>query len=138
MDKVTLRKVQLEQLCIAKEIKRVCDENGIQYFLDAGTLLGAVRHHGFIPWDDDLDIGMKRDEYERFCKIAPKALHKEFYWQEWRNDKEYALPFGKVRKRNTIYIEERSHILTENGFYVDVFPYDYAPTDENKRKNIDK
>ena len=136
MDRETLRKVQLEQLEIAKEIKRVCKENGINYFLDSGTLIGAVRHKGFIPWDDDLDIGMMRDQYERFCEIAPKALNKQFYWQNWRTDKEYALPYGKVRKRNTVFIEEKSARLTENGFYVDVFPFDDAPADNNDRVTL--
>ena len=74
MDNETLRKVQLAQLEIAKEIKRVCDENNIKYFLDSGTLLGAVLHKGFIPWDDDMDIGMLRDEYEKFLQIAPEKL----------------------------------------------------------------
>lgn len=79
MDNNTLRKVQLAQLEIAKEIKRVCDENDIKYFLDAGTLLGTVRHKGFIPWDDDMDIGMLRKEYDKFVKIAPEKLEKNYF-----------------------------------------------------------
>lgn len=70
MDRDTLRRVQLVQLEIAKEIKRICDKNGIDYFMDGGTLIGAVRHKGFIPWDDDLDFSMVRDQYERFLEIA--------------------------------------------------------------------
>ena len=79
MDNETLRKVQLAQLEIGKEIKRVCDENGIKYFLDSGTLLGAIRHKGFIPWDDDMDMGMLREDYERFIEIAPKELKPEYF-----------------------------------------------------------
>ena len=71
MDRETLRKVQLAQLEIAKEFKRICDENQLQYFMDSGTLLGAVRHKGFIPWDDDMDFGMMRDQYEKLLSVAP-------------------------------------------------------------------
>lgn len=139
MDKELLRRVQLEQLEIAKEIKRVCDENNIKYFLDSGTLIGAVRHKGFIPWDDDMDLGMLREDYERFCEIAPQALKEQYAWQSWHNDKGYAHPFGKVRKKNTIYIEERGgNDIKEKGFYVDVFPFDYAPIEEKERKKLVK
>mgnify|MGYP002677881867 FL=1 len=136
MNKDLLRKVQLVQLEIACEIKRVCEENQISFFLDAGTLIGAVRHQGFIPWDDDLDIGMLRKDYNRFVEIAPKALNEEYVWQSWTNDEHYALPFGKVRKRNTLYLEEKTQHLQHNGFYVDVFPFDYAPVDEGERKKL--
>ena len=74
MEQELLRRVQLTLLEIAVEIKRVCEENDIRYFLSDGTLLGAVRHQGFIPWDDDMDMGMLRADYEKFCRIAPKAL----------------------------------------------------------------
>jgi len=127
MDNVTLKKVQSTLLEIAKEVKRVCDENDIVYFLDSGTLLGAVRHKGFIPWDDDFDIGMMRSEYEKFCKIAPSKLGKDYYLQTWENDRNYAVPFAKVRKKNTIYLENKASRSVNNGFYVDIFPYDYAP-----------
>lgn len=129
MERELLRKVQLTQLEIAKEIKRVCEENGIGYFLCCGTLLGAVRHQGFIPWDDDLDIGMLRADYEKFCSIAPEKLRPQFCMQSWYTEPAYALPFGKVRMRNTLYMEAKGSLLEENGFYVDIFPFDNAPVD---------
>ena len=134
MDKVTLRKVQLEQLKIAKEIRRVCEENNIKYFLDSGTLLGAIRHKGFIPWDDDLDIGMFRADYERFIEIAPKALKDNYLLQVWGGNNHYPLSFAKVRNVNTIYIENKAQKLQENqGIYVDVFPYDRYGDDMKKQ-----
>lgn len=136
MDMVTLKKVQCTLLEIAKEIKRVCDENDIQYFLDSGTQLGAVRHEGFIPWDDDFDMGMIRSEYLRFCEIAPKKLKDEYYLQTWENDLNYAVPFAKVRKKNTVYMEDKASVNLDNGFYVDIFPYDYAPIDLKAKNTL--
>lgn len=138
MDRELLRKVQLTQLEIAKEIKRVCEENNIQYFLCFGTLLGAVRHKGFIPWDDDMDMGMIRSEYERFLKIAPQKLKPEYVLQTWHSDPEYPLPFAKVRKRGTVYLENKSARMKENGFFVDIFPYDFQPATEEEREYVNK
>ena len=137
MEQELLRKVQLVQLEIAKEIKRVCEENDIQYFLSDGSFLGAVRHQGFIPWDDDMDMGMLRSDYEKFCRIAPLKLKPEYCLQNWYTDPNYSLPFGKVVKRNTVYLESKKTTnLKENGFYVDIFPFDYAPEDQPEREQL--
>lgn len=137
MDNETLRKVQLAQLEIAKEIKRVCDENNINYFLDSGTLIGAVRHGGFIPWDDDMDIGMLREDYEKFLRIAPQKMKSEYFLQTWDNDPGFCLPFAKVRKRGTKYVEAVSKESgAHNELFVDVLPYDNFPANVNEQKKI--
>ena len=78
MNKEILRKVQLTQLELLKEFSRICEENHLRYTLEAGTLLGAVRHGGFIPWDDDVDVSMPREDYDRFFAIASEMKNSDF------------------------------------------------------------
>ena len=137
MEQEVLRKVRSVQFEIAKEIRRVCEENDISYFLAHGTFLGAVRHGGFIPWDDDMDMGMMRSDYEKFCRIAPSKLKPEFCLQTWYTESNYALPFGKVMKRNTVYLEnKKTRRLRDNGIYVDIFPFDNVPEDKFQQKEL--
>ncbi len=138
MDKKTLRRVQMTQLEIAKEVKRVCDENDIQYFLTAGSLLGAVRHQGFIPWDDDLDIGMLVEDYNKFCKIAPNSLSDKYTLQTMETDETYPLTLAKVRKVGTVYVENKANQANKPGIYVDIIPYKDVPDSYEQAEAIAK
>lgn len=128
-----LRKAQLLMLKILKTIHKVCEENDIKYFLSDGSLIGAVRHEGFIPWDDDLDIGMLRKDYEKFLKIAQDKLGEEYFVQSEFTDKYYGLPFAKVMLKNTNWFEEAAKKTKRQylGIYIDIFPYDKIPLDKS-------
>lgn len=122
-----LRDIQKVMADMMADIDRVCSENKLRYILDGGTMLGAVRHNGFIPWDDDLDIAMPRDDYEKFIDIANSKLNSKYRFQCYENTKEYPYNFGKVRAVNTLYREELTGSLKINhGIYIDVFPMDYV------------
>lgn len=124
-------KLKKAQIMITKEIKRICEANNINYFLDAGSMLGAVRHKGFIPWDDDIDIGMLKEDYERFIQIAPKQLNNMFFLDNYELDSNYGLVFSKVKLKNTIYKEKLGSETSEHQeIFVDIFAYFYRP--ENK------
>ncbi|NLJ17124.1 MAG: LicD family protein [Clostridiales bacterium] len=124
MNQEELKKVQLLQLKIAKEIDRICLENNIKYTLAYGSLLGAVRHGGPIPWDDDLDIALVRSEYDRFIEVCKKELGEEYFLQTFETDEYYGWPFAKILLNNTIYKEKWAPEKTKNGVYVDIFPLD--------------
>ena len=125
LSKDELRKVQLLELKVLKEIKRICEKNNIHYFLTGGTLIGAVRHKGFIPWDDDIDIAMMRDEYDKFVEIAPKELSPEFSFLSITQDERLGIYFSKVVLNGTNYRSAQQPKTLENtGFWVDVIPYD--------------
>ena len=99
-----LRTCQLKQLGILEEIDRICRKHNISYWLDGGSLLGAVRHGGFIPWDDDIDIAMPQDDARRFAEVAPKELPPTLRLQtpDTENTRE---PIMKVRDLNSFYVE---------------------------------
>ncbi len=133
-----LNKVHKVHLEIVSEVKRICKKNGIKYSMIAGTLLGAVRHHGFIPWDDDLDIGMLRRDYERFLQVARKELCRQYFLQTWETDKNFVLPFAKIRKNGTKLVEKNSaDVKMHQGIYIDIFPFDNLPRKafEQKKQN---
>ena len=118
-----LRKVQLRILEIMVEIDKICRKHDIKYWLDGGTLLGAVRHGGFIPWDDDLDICMMQDDYKKFIEIAPKELPKQLFLQLPQTDPSYKFNLCKVRDKNSLFISKHDDFTKEyaKGIYVDIF-----------------
>ena len=124
-----LRQLQLLELEILLEVDRVCKKHNITYYLGEGSLLGAIRHNGFIPWDDDIDILMKREDYEKFLQIAPVELGKDYFLQNSFSEKKFWVFFSKVRLlRKTDFNQlDISNLTEHNGPYIDVFPLDYVP-----------
>ena len=124
---VNLKKLHNTEIEILEEINRICSNNNLSYFMIGGTLLGAVRHKGFIPWDDDLDIAMPRKDYNKFQEICKKQLNDKFILDSYENNKQYWLPIIKIRNKNTIYEEKSQKNYNNNkGIWVDVFPLDNA------------
>ena len=117
--------VELGILC---EIKRICEKRGLRYFLIGGTLLGAVRHQGFIPWDDDIDIGMPREDYNRFIEVCKDELGAEYFLDCYQTFDLCWTPMAKLRKKNTRYREFQYTDIEKyvDGVWVDIFPLDEA------------
>lgn len=118
--------VELELL---KEVDRICNKCGIKYNIIAGTMLGAVRHGGFIPWDDDADVAMLREEYEKFRAACRTELNgTKYYFQDHQETEGYRWGYGKLRRRDTLFLREhQEHMPYEQGVFIDVFPIDAVP-----------
>ncbi len=127
-----LRKVQLTQLEMLIEVDRICKKCDIKYNIIAGTLLGAVRHKGFIPWDDDADVALLRSEYEKFRNACESELDKsKFYFQDHRNTKGYRWGYGKLRRKHTLFLREfQEHMPYQQGIFIDIFPLDNVPNNK--------
>ena len=138
-DRKRLWAVQLDLLI---EFDRVCKENGIKYSLDAGTLLGAIRHKGFIPWDDDVDIVMLREEYEKLDRIASSKFSEPYFWQTYSTNPDHGRGFARLRNSSTTYIlhfeqnGEKSCFSHNQGVFIDIFICDEVPDDKTERANF--
>lgn len=123
----TIQKIDLE---IIREFDRVCRIIGVGYFVCGGTMLGAMRHKGFIPWDDDMDVGMLRADYNKFIAEAPKYLNKDFFLQTRKSDPKIPYLFSKIRMNETEYITHYNELRDfHKGICLDLFPFDYIPND---------
>lgn len=128
-----IRPLQLRLLDILMVIHEMCEKHGLRYYLADGSLIGAVRHKGFIPWDDDMDICMPRPDYEKFIAHSKEWLPERYEFVCFENDNSYPLHFGKVQDAESTLVE-RPHLYYLGGVYVDVFPIDGAPKSMFARK----
>ena len=135
LEKDYKRRLQLKILDIVKDIDKLCQDNDIDYYILYGSALGAIRHKGFIPWDDDFDIGMTYDNYIRFLDICEKQLDKnKYYIQTPAKEEKYYLSFSKIRDITTTLIEEENrNIDIVRSVYVDVFPLVGVPNNKLKQ-----
>ncbi len=132
MKQEILKKLQKYQIEILDEVVRICQKHKIQYFIIGGNLIGAIRHKGFIPWDDDLDIAMMREDYDKFLEVATQEIDKRMLVDYAENNEYYYLPFAKIRLRDSIYEEpEQKNYQGPKGIWIDIFPMDNANQEDS-------
>ena len=135
MDEKQIKQIQQCEIDILKQVDRICKKYNLQYFAIGGTALGAVRHGGFIPWDDDIDIGMRRKDYEKFLTIAKNELPEGYYLQNFYTEPNTPFYFTKIRKDGTKFVE---YYLKDydihHGIFVDIFPFDHIPNNPQIEK----
>ena len=139
-DDATLKRLQAVELMIFNDFQKICKKYDIQYFGLAGTEIGAIRHQGFIPWDDDIDIGMLRDDYEKFLKAAVAEMGDKYIVMNYKTDENFPLMTTRWTLRGTKFREEPlKDVNCELGIFLDLYPFDQASDDEKefqKQSNI--
>ncbi len=120
-----MTEIQLKLLNMLSFFHNFCVNENLRYYVIDGTALGAMRHGGFIPWDDDIDVGMPREDYERFKKLVANLSLKDYTFEFYGNSKEFTYTFGKMYDKNTTLIENKRYPV-KRGIYLDIFPMDGA------------
>lgn len=129
-----MQEIRQMQMNMLRYIKETCEQNKLTYFLSGGTLLGAVRHQGFIPWDDDVDVMMPRKDYDQFVNIVNRENNKYFMYTIY-TEKTYYYDFGRLIDKDTILIERDHFPIRDLGLGIDIFPMDGLPTKNVILKN---
>lgn len=133
IDSKVLRKVQLIMLDMLLEFDAICNKHNLSYWLDSGTLLGAVRHKGFIPWDDDIDISMPYEDYKKFQEIAKQELSKDIFLQSKESDSAFLFDYTKLRSNRASIVEfheKSADVAYHQGVFVDIFPMLTVPNSD--------
>jgi lipopolysaccharide cholinephosphotransferase len=129
---VSAKQVQKIQLNILSRVTEFCNRNNIEYFLFGGTLLGAVRHKGFIPWDDDIDIAMVRAEYDKFVRLWKETYHDDLFLQNKDTEPQVHFSYTKIRLNRSLFVEkETANSSMHRGIFIDIFPIDFFPSKPN-------
>jgi len=127
MDLETRNKLHIVLIELLDEFVRICKENNLIYFLSYGTLLGAVRHKGFIPWDDDIDVSMPRNDFEKFLEFFENSDITNYYVLSYRSNSKagkYFIHYAKLLKSNTVFAEAGRPSDSYTGIFIDIFPFD--------------
>lgn len=126
--------LQQKELQLLALFVRICEALELRYYLVCGTALGAVKYRGFIPWDDDVDVAMPREDYETFLREAPALLPEGIFLQNYRTDPAFPQIFSKLRDSGTTYLEKSSaHLPIHHGMYIDIFPLDGYPAQKHRQ-----
>ncbi|MEG0328534.1 MAG: LicD family protein [Erysipelothrix sp.] len=131
MTRELIREMQLNELYLLKEFSKFCKKYEIPFTLDFGSILGAVRHEGFIPWDDDIDIAILRWDYNKFLKLAKNWNHQDIFVQNFETDEYFVHSFTRLRLNKSLALQDEwSHLDVHHGIFIDIFPYDAIPNNE--------